>query len=100
MKEELFDAAYTLTRDMHIPGAQAQAEVNLQELFPQVAGDSITEALAAGSKLRGHADWAGGRGHEGKWPDDEAVTYLREQCPGFSEATYSRALGQGWIDNR
>ena len=94
------DAAFGLAKQAIPPLGHANAKEKLQQLFPSLSFDQITELYLRAAALSDACYDAGDKCRDKRTTDAQAITSLREQFPGFSAETYKQALSWGYFLSR
>jgi hypothetical protein len=97
---DLLDAAFGLSINAFNAAGHAKARNRLWQDFPWVDFNSISEAYLAACRLHRFAFTVIAKNQESQLSSLEIMACLREQCPGFAERTYSKAIFQACFENR
>jgi hypothetical protein len=100
VNEDLLNASFDVAINAYGAAGHAEAKDRLQHRFPHADFESITEAYLAACRLHDFAYGVADKNRDGVYSEADALAQLREQCPGFPERTYSKALSQGWFESR
>ncbi len=96
----VLDAAFGLAKEAVPPLGHAEAKDRLQQTFPTLSFDEITQLYLRASALADACYDAGDQCRDKKMTEAQAITSLRERFPGFSAETYERALSWGYFISR
>jgi len=99
-KTRVLDAAFGLTTQAVPPLGHAEAKDRLQQIFPALSFDEVTELYLHASALADACYDAGDQCRDKRMTDAQAITSLRERFPGFSAETYEQALSWGYFISR
>src|SRR5436190_16916779 len=99
-KTQVLDAAFGLAKQSLSPLGHAQAKDSLQQKFPALSFDEVTELYLLATALADACYDAGDQCRDEKMTDAQAVASLRQRFPGFSPETYEQALGWGYFISR
>lgn len=100
MNDLLLDTAFGIAINSFGAAGHADAKVRLQQCFPDIDINTITEAYLLACRLHDFAYCVADKHRDGAYSQSEALVMLREQCPGFPEHTYDSAFAQGLFESR
>lgn len=93
-------AAFELTTQAAPPLGHAKAKQRLQQMFPALSFDEITELYLRATALAGACYDMGDQCRDKKMTDAQAIASMHERFPGFSAETYKEALSWGYFISR
>jgi hypothetical protein len=96
----VLNAAFELAKQAIPPLGHANAKAELQQLFPTLSFDQITDFYLRAAALADACYDAGDECRGKRMTDEEAITSMRERFPGFSAGTYEQALSWGYFLSR
>jgi hypothetical protein len=96
----VLDTAFGLAKEAVPPLGHAEAKDRLQQAFPALSFDEITELYLRATSLADACYDAGDQCRDKKMTDAQAITSLRQRFPGFSAETYEQALSWGYFISR
>jgi hypothetical protein len=96
----VLDAAFAVAKQAVPPLGHAEAKDRLQQRFPALSFDEITELYLRATSLADACYDAGDQCRNKKMRDAQAITSLRQRFPGFSPETYKQALSWGYFISR
>src|SRR4051794_16914940 len=88
----VLDAAFGLAKKAVPPLGHAEAKDRLQQMFPALSFDDITELYLRATALADACYDAGDQCLDKRMTDSQAIASLRQRFPGFSPQTYEQAL--------
>lgn len=94
------DAAFGLAKQAVPPLGHAKAKDSLQQMFPALSFEDVTELYLRATSLADACYDAGDQCHEKRMTDTQAITSLRQRFPGFSAEIYEQALSWGYFLSR
>jgi hypothetical protein len=99
-QSRVLDAAFSLAKNAIPPLGHAKAKDRLQQLFPVLSFDQITELYLRASALADACYEAADQCRDKRITDEGAITWLRQRFPGFSAEIYIEALAWGYFLSR
>jgi hypothetical protein len=96
----VLDAAFGLAKQAVPPLGHAEAKDKLQQAFPALSFDEITELYLRATALADACYDAGDQCRDKRMTDTEAIASLRKRFPGFSDEIYQQALSWGYFISR
>ena len=96
----VLDAAFGLAKHAVPPLGHAKAKDSLQQTFPALSFDEVTELYLRAAALADACYDAGDQCRDKKLTDAQAIASLRQRFPGFSAETYQQALSWGYFISR
>jgi len=93
----VLDAAFELAKQAVPPLGHAEAKDRLQQAFPSLSFDEITELYLRATALVDACYDAGDQCLDKLMTDSQAIASLRHRFSGFSPETYEQALSWGYL---
>jgi hypothetical protein len=93
----VLDAAFGLAKQAVPPLGHAEAKDKLQQIFPALSFDDVTELYLRATALADACYDVGDQCLDKRTTDAQAIASLRHRFPGFSTDTYAQALSWGYF---
>jgi len=91
----VLDAAFLLAKQAIPPLGHAEAKEKLEQMFPSLSYEHITELYLRAAALADACYGTGDQCLDKRMTEEQAIASLRQRFPGFSAETYSQALSWG-----
>ena len=100
MNKKILDDAFKLVRASYNDTSREKARDQLLEIYSSKAQENILEAFSKACDLADSCYHFGDKCRDKIISEDEALTQMEKEFPGFSKATYKNALGYGYFISR